>query len=89
MPALQPSFMPARTTDRAALRVNRNDRLEWADAFGDLGTLMQFVIAYICVMKLDPVGVLFGFGVSMMVCRWSLRQFGQCSRPTSNTRLRS
>ena len=53
--------------------VNRFDRLEWAGAFGDLGTLLPFVIAYVSVMKLDPFGVLFGFGVSMMVCGWWYR----------------
>ncbi|MBE0546285.1 MAG: putative sulfate/molybdate transporter, partial [Rubrivivax sp.] len=50
--------------------VNRYDRLEWAGAFGDLGTLMPFVIAYVSVMKLDAFGLLFGFGVSMAVCGW-------------------
>lgn len=50
--------------------VNRYDRLEWAGAFGDLGTLMPFVIAYVSVMKLDAFGVLFGFGLSMVVCGW-------------------
>lgn len=50
--------------------VNRYDRLEWAGAFGDLGTLLPFVIAYLSVMKLDAFGVLFGFGASMMVCGW-------------------
>jgi MFS superfamily sulfate permease-like transporter len=49
---------------------NRYDRMEWAGAFGDLGTLMPFVIAYVSVLKLDPFGVLFGFGVSMIVCGW-------------------
>jgi MFS superfamily sulfate permease-like transporter len=52
---------------------NRYDRLEWAGAFGDLGTLMPFVIAYVSVMKLDPFGVLFGFGVSMVVAGWFYR----------------
>lgn len=49
---------------------NRYDRLEWAGAFGDLGTLIPFVIAYLSVLRLDPFGVLFGFGVSMIVCGW-------------------
>ena len=53
--------------------VNRYDRMEWAGAFGDLGTLMPFVIAYVSVLKLDPFGVLFGFGVSMMVAGWFYR----------------
>ncbi len=51
-----------------ATRRNRFDRLEWAGAFGDLGTLIPFVVAYIGVLKMDPLGILFGFGVAMMVC---------------------
>jgi predicted benzoate:H+ symporter BenE len=47
---------------------NRYDRMEWAGAFGDLGTLIPFVAAYIGVLKLDPFGVLFAFGISMLVC---------------------
>ena len=47
---------------------NRYDRMEWAGAFGDLGTLIPFVAAYIGVLKLDPFGVLFAAGVSMIVC---------------------
>lgn len=53
--------------------VNRYDRLEWAGAFGDLATLLPFVIAYVSVMKLDAFGVLFGFGLSMVVCGWVYR----------------
>lgn len=37
---------------------------EWSGAFGDLGTLIPFVVAYISVMKLDPLGVLLAFGVA-------------------------
>jgi MFS superfamily sulfate permease-like transporter len=47
---------------------NRYDVMEWAGAFGDLGTLIPFIAAYIGVLKLDPFGVLFAFGVSMVVC---------------------
>jgi MFS superfamily sulfate permease-like transporter len=47
---------------------NRYDRMEWAGAFGDLGTLLPFFIAYISVLKMDPLGILFAFGVSMVVC---------------------
>lgn len=46
---------------------NRFDRLEWAGAFGDLGTLIPFVIAYISLLKVDPHGVLLAFGVAMIV----------------------
>ena len=37
---------------------NRYDRMEVAGAFGDLGTLVPFVVAYIGVLKMDPFGVL-------------------------------
>jgi MFS superfamily sulfate permease-like transporter len=45
---------------------NRYDRAEWAGAFGDLGTLLPFVLAYIAVVKMDPLGILLGFGVAMI-----------------------
>ena len=47
---------------------NRFDRMEIAGAFGDLGTLIPFVVAYLAVLKMDPFGVLFAFGISMLVC---------------------
>jgi MFS superfamily sulfate permease-like transporter len=47
---------------------NRFDRMEWAGAFGDLGTLIPFVVAYIAVLKMDPFGVLFSFGAAMVIC---------------------
>jgi MFS superfamily sulfate permease-like transporter len=47
---------------------NRFDRMEWAGAFGDLGTLIPFVVAYIGVAKVDPLGVLLAFGVALIVC---------------------
>ena len=47
---------------------NRYDRMEWAGAFGDLGTLIPFIVAYISVLKMDPMGILFAFGVAMVVC---------------------
>jgi MFS superfamily sulfate permease-like transporter len=45
---------------------NRFDRGEWAGAFGDLGTLIPFVVAYISLLGLDPFGILLSFGVSMI-----------------------
>lgn len=56
------------TTQAAASdpRGNRYDRAEWAGAFGDLGTLLPFVIAYIAVVKIDPLGILLAFGVTMI-----------------------
>ena len=46
---------------------NRYDRMEWAGAFGDLGTLVPFLLAYISLVKVDPFGVLFAFGVAKIV----------------------
>ena len=42
--------------------------MEWAGAFGDLGTLVPFVVAYIAVLKVDPFGILFGFGAALLIC---------------------
>jgi len=42
--------------------------MEWAGAFGDLGTLIPFVAAYVGVLRMDPFGVLFAFGVAMLAC---------------------
>lgn len=49
--------------------VNRCGRLGRAGAFGYLGTLKPPAIGYVRVRKLDPFGVLFRSGVSMMVAR--------------------
>ena len=46
---------------------NRFDRLEWAGAFGDLGTLIPFVVAYLSLLKMDPYGVLLAFGVAKII----------------------
>ena len=47
---------------------NRFDRMEWAGAFGDLGTLIPFVVAYLSMLSLDPFGVLFSFGAALIIC---------------------
>ena len=57
----------------AAQARNRFDRMEIAGAFGDLGTLIPFVVAYIGVLKMDPLGVLLAFGVSMIACGFFYR----------------
>ncbi len=46
---------------------NRFDKRELAGAFGDLGTLIPFVIGYITVVKMDPLGVLFSFGMMLII----------------------
>jgi len=43
---------------------NLYTRLEWAGAFGDIGTLIPFVVAYITIVGIDPLGLLFMFGIS-------------------------
>ena len=52
---------------------NRFDQMEVAGAFGDLGTLVPFVVAYIGVLKMDPLGVLFAFSVAMIICGFVYR----------------
>lgn len=37
--------------------------MEFAGAFGDLGTLIPFVVGYITLNQMDPVGILVAFGV--------------------------
>jgi MFS superfamily sulfate permease-like transporter len=50
------------------LSLNRFDRMEWAGAFGDLGTLVPFVVAYIAVLKMNPFGILFALGSALLIC---------------------
>jgi MFS superfamily sulfate permease-like transporter len=52
---------------------NRFDRMEWAGALGDLGTLIPFVAAYLAVVRIDSFGVLFAFGVAMIATGWHYR----------------
>ncbi len=59
--------------DRGGGGGNRFDRMEWAGAFGDLGTLIPFVVAYVGVAKVDPLGLLFAFGLVMVVCGFYYR----------------
>ena len=43
---------------------NRYDRMEWAGAFGDLGTLLPFLVAYVNLVRMDVHGVLVTLGLS-------------------------
>jgi MFS superfamily sulfate permease-like transporter len=62
------------TKPAVSVRVaNRFDRMEFAGAFGDLGTLVPFLVAYLAVLKMDPAGVLFAFGLAMVVCGFVYR----------------
>jgi hypothetical protein len=51
----------------AAAPKNRYDLAELAGAFGDLGTLIPFVVAYVSVVKMDPAGMLLAFGSMLVV----------------------
>jgi len=42
---------------------NDYNKMEFAGAFGDLGTLIPFVAGYITLNKMDPLGILVTFGV--------------------------
>lgn len=39
----------------------------WTGAFGDLGTLIPFIVAYIAAVKMDPLGILFSFDIALVV----------------------
>lgn len=55
------------TSPRTTPVRNLFDRAELAGAFGDFGTLIPFVVAYINLLGLDPFGVLLSFGASMVL----------------------
>jgi len=42
---------------------NDYNKMELAGAFGDLGTLIPFVVGYITINKMDPLGILVAFGI--------------------------
>lgn len=46
---------------------NIYNRLELAGAFGDLSTLVPFVLAYVSLLNFNPAAVLFGFGLTNIV----------------------
>ena len=42
---------------------NDYNKMEFAGAFGDLGTFIPFVVGYITLNKMDPLGILVAFGI--------------------------
>ncbi|MDA8217534.1 MAG: putative sulfate/molybdate transporter [Dehalococcoidales bacterium] len=46
---------------------NAYNRAEFAGAFGDLGTFIPFVIGYITINHIDPVGILLSFGLFKII----------------------
>lgn len=55
------------TVDAATPKTkNLYNKMEWAGAFGDVGTLIPFVVAYITIVKVEPLGLLLMFGIALM-----------------------
>jgi MFS superfamily sulfate permease-like transporter len=52
---------------------NLYNKMEWAGAFGDVGTLIPFVVGYITIVKVDPLGLLFMFGISLLAAGFYYR----------------
>jgi MFS superfamily sulfate permease-like transporter len=69
----KPTISASSETEPRESSAIRFDRMEWAGAFGDLGTLIPFVVAYIAVVKVDPFGILFSFGAAMLACGFIYR----------------
>jgi hypothetical protein len=59
---------------------------EAAGAFGGLGTLIPFLVGYLTITKLDPVGVLVAFGIFKIAAGLSAtkRQFLWRIRPATS-----
>jgi MFS superfamily sulfate permease-like transporter len=55
-----------RTARQPMTPSNRYDLHELAGAFGDLGTLIPFVVAYVSLLKMDPGGILLPFGIALI-----------------------
>ena len=51
----------------------RFDRAEWAAAFADLGIFIPYVVAYVSVLGMDPVGILLAFGIALVACGLAYR----------------
>jgi MFS superfamily sulfate permease-like transporter len=52
---------------------NLYNKLEWAGAFGDIGTLIPFIVAYITIVKVEPLGLLFMFGICLLAAGFYYR----------------
>lgn len=53
--------------------LNRFDGRERAGAFGDLGTLLPYLIAYVAVVMIDPADMLPVFGAAQIASGWFYR----------------
>jgi len=48
-------------------RKNKFGKMEWAGAFGDLGTLIPYIVGYVTIAGIDALGILFTFGIFLIV----------------------
>jgi len=55
-----------RTESNSKTPRNRYNLSEWAGAFGDLGTLIPFIVGYIAILGIDPLGMLFTLGIFLI-----------------------
>jgi hypothetical protein len=46
---------------------NDYNKMEFAGAFGDLCTLIPFVVGYITINKMNPLGILVAFGLFIVI----------------------
>ena len=62
-------------TKSASMQKTKNayNKMEWAGAFGDVGTLIPFVVAYITIVKVEPLGLLFMFGICLLAAGFYYR----------------
>lgn len=61
-----PMREPTDNSPRRQAARNKYDLHELAGAFGDLGTLVPFVVAYVSLVRMDPAGILLAFGLSLI-----------------------
>jgi hypothetical protein len=40
--------------------------VSWPGAFGDLGTLVPFLVGYVTIARVDPAGILVTFGLCLV-----------------------
>jgi MFS superfamily sulfate permease-like transporter len=66
MESRAPSSAPKAAVPSAADAGLRFDRREWAGAFGDLGTLVPFLLAYVTIVGVQPTGMLLAFGIALI-----------------------
>jgi len=61
-----PPSVPDATARPAGRAVLRFDQREWSGAFGDLGTLVPFLFAYVTIVGVAPAGMLLAFGIALV-----------------------